>query len=237
MYNKFTQWPLRNAATEGGDGGGSGEPKPAPSFDPVSFKADILGGVKSLFADLMKAQPAPTPAPKPEPDPEPEPKPGSQPDALAAQLAKAQRDFAELNKQLAAQREALANSEKQRQDAENKRLEAEKSSALKSAIAAAGVRQDGHDELAVILGSQITRSEDGELVGPGNVALATYIREYVEKRPAWLPPLPGSGVGAGASARKPNQKPIDINDIRPGMSPEDLARANAEVLAAFRELQ
>ena len=234
MYNKFSHGPLMNAA-EGGEGGGSGEPKPAPSFDFASLRTELTGIVKSVLGESLKAQPAPTPTPahKTEPEPEPEPKPGSQPDALAAQLAKAQRDFAELNKQLAAQREALANSEKQRQSAEEKRLEAEKSSALKSAIAAAGVRADGHDELAVIMGSQITRSEDGELVGPGNVALATYIKEYVEKRPAWLPPLPGAGAGATQSARN-QQKPIDINDIKPGMSPEDKARAMAQIATVLR---
>jgi len=189
-----------------------------------------------MIADAIKPPaPPPTPAPTPAPTPEPEPTtpPAGTPDALAAQLAKAQRDFSALQKQLADQQAALTNSEKQRVDAENKRDQAERAQSLRAAIQSAGVRADGHDELAVILGAQVSRAEDGELVGPGNVPLAEYVKGYVDKRPAWLPPLPGSGAGAGPSART-GQKPVDLNEIKSGMTPEAKERVRQQILATLR---
>ena len=79
----------------------------------------------------------------------------------------------------------------------------------------------------------IARAEDGRLIArssSGDVTLREYLASFVNENPELLPARMSGGSGAGATIRQELLTPaVDLDKIRPGMKPEDLERARAEV--------
>lgn len=79
----------------------------------------------------------------------------------------------------------------------------------------------------------IVRTEDGRLVAKsdsGEVAIKEYLSKFLQENPELLPGRIPGGSGAGPGQRTPvATSGIDINNIRPGMSPEELDKVRQEV--------
>jgi hypothetical protein len=79
----------------------------------------------------------------------------------------------------------------------------------------------------------ITRSEDGRLQAKGGSgqSLEEYLRGFVQENPELLPARIAGGSGAQAAPRNAVQghTSIDIEQIKPGMSQEDLNRVRREI--------
>ena len=81
---------------------------------------------------------------------------------------------------------------------------------------------------------EIKRSEDGRLVAAGEngtVNLRDYLTQFVSENPEFLPArnLGGSGVMAGQKSSRPASSTVDLDKIKPGMSPEELERVRQEI--------
>ncbi len=109
---------------------------------------------------------------------------------------------------------------------ENKRSrqiadEAERSAAGKVDLAFKAVKDD------------IARTDEGRLVArteSGEVALKDYLTSFVTSNPEFLPARISGGSGMQATQKSPSGGgSIDLDKIRPGMSPEDLDNARQEI--------
>jgi len=81
---------------------------------------------------------------------------------------------------------------------------------------------------------EITRSEDGRLIargGNGEVGLKDYLTQFVAENPELLPARMAGGSGAGAPSKTASGggSGISLDQIRPGMSPEELQRVREEI--------
>jgi hypothetical protein len=80
---------------------------------------------------------------------------------------------------------------------------------------------------------EIFRGEDGELFGDVDgvrVPFHEYLKRFVAENPEFLPPRIAGGSGAeGGQGSEMTAGGFDLDRIRPGMSPEELARAWKEV--------
>ena len=80
----------------------------------------------------------------------------------------------------------------------------------------------------------VKRSEDGRLVAPsesGTIGLREYLTQFVSENPEFLPArnLGGSGITAGQRNPSPAGSSIDLDKIKPGMSPEELEKVRQEI--------
>ena len=81
---------------------------------------------------------------------------------------------------------------------------------------------------------EVRRAEDGRLVALGEngaVSLRDYLTQFVSENPEFLPArnLGGSGAMTGQRIPAPASSTVDLDKIRPGMSPEDLERVRQEI--------
>jgi hypothetical protein len=81
---------------------------------------------------------------------------------------------------------------------------------------------------------EVRRAEDGRLVAlseNGAVSLRDYLTQFVSENPEFLPArnLGGSGAMTGQRTPAPASFTVDLDKIRPGMSPEDLERVRQEI--------
>jgi len=129
---------------------------------------------------------------------------------------------------------------------ENKRSrqvaeEAERSSTIRAELQRLGV---GKVDLAFrAVKDDIGRAEDGRLVGKtegGELGLKEYLAGFVNSNPEFLPARisGGSGLPSAQKEGSAGTAGVDLDNIRPGMSPEDLERARQEIARiASRTLQ
>ncbi len=80
----------------------------------------------------------------------------------------------------------------------------------------------------------VRRSEDGRLMGSsesGPVNLRDYLIQFVNENPEFLPArnLGGSGVMTSQRSPAPGATTIDLDRIKPGMSPEELEKVRQEI--------
>jgi hypothetical protein len=80
----------------------------------------------------------------------------------------------------------------------------------------------------------IIRTEDGRLVAKadeGEVGLREYLAHFLSENPEFLPARISGGSGVTA-AHKPagSGAPVDLDKIRPGMSPEESERVRQEIV-------
>ena len=110
--------------------------------------------------------------------------------------------------------------------------EADRSATIRAELHRLGV---GKVDLAFkAIRDDVSRSEDGRLVGrteTGEVALRDYLTAFVHTNPEFLPARISGGSGISSSQRMLSgaAPPIDLEHIRPGMSPEDKERARHEI--------
>jgi hypothetical protein len=80
----------------------------------------------------------------------------------------------------------------------------------------------------------VQRTEDGRLVGTsenGALSLRDYLTHFVSENPEFLPArnLGGSGVMSGPRGALTASSSVDLDKIKPGMSPEELERVRQEI--------
>lgn len=120
-------------------------------------------------------------------------------------------------------------SKRARQAAEH----AERSSAIKTELQRLGVAKIDLAFRAVQDG--VFRTEDGRLLAhtdSGEVPLKEYLTNFVSENPEFLPArIPGgSGITASHKAPREGTDSVDVEGIRPGMSPEQMERVRKEIL-------
>jgi hypothetical protein len=81
---------------------------------------------------------------------------------------------------------------------------------------------------------EVRRAEDGRLLGTGEngpLSLRDYLTQFVNENPEFLPArnLGGSGVMAGQRIPTPAGSTVDLDSIKPGMSPEELEKVRQEI--------
>jgi hypothetical protein len=79
----------------------------------------------------------------------------------------------------------------------------------------------------------IQRDQDGRLIAKGEqggVPVREYLAQFVQENPELLPARITGGSGAGSGPKvAPSAGGLDLEKIRPGMSPEELEKARQEV--------
>ncbi len=106
--------------------------------------------------------------------------------------------------------------------------EAERSSSIRAELQRLGVAKVDLAYRAVK--DDIQRRDDGQLTAPGEVSLRDYLAQFVQENPELLPArmTGGSGMGSGPKAAA-NTGGLDLDKIRPGMSPEELEKVRQEI--------
>jgi hypothetical protein len=109
--------------------------------------------------------------------------------------------------------------------------EADRSSTIRAELQKLGVAKV--DLAYRYVRDDIQRAEDGRLIAKGDhgtVPLKDYLSQFVSDNPELLPARIAGGSGmASAQKTTPSGGGIDLDKIRPGMSPEDLDRVRQEI--------
>lgn len=219
MQNFWLRSPLMEEADPDRPGGGGG----GDAFDPVKFRTEIMSDVTKMFnggftrlEKLMK--PKAESEPRPMPEPEPDPQDGDKTDPKVKTLEKKLAD-------------ALARfeaSEKSRTETEAKAKEERRRSLIRAEIAKHSLNPDSVDDAERYFRDEVRYTDDGSLVGGSDEQpLTEFVASVVEKKATWQPPRSVGGAGATAGNRR--QPAVDLNDIKPGMKPEDLARVREQL--------
>jgi len=126
---------------------------------------------------------------------------------------------------------------------ENKRsrhiaAEAERSSAVRAELHRLGVAKIDLAYKAVQDG--VTRTEDGRLVARGEggeMPLKDYLAVFVTENPEFLPARIAGGTGMTATQKAPvaHRESVSIEQIRPGMSAEEMQRVREEIVRVASE--
>ena len=200
-----------------GDGGGGGGGAPAggeggdAAFDPGKFKAEVLldfnKNLTSAFAKFEEKF-KPKEPPTPSGDPPDAPKPGDQkPDAK----------YKALEKQIA---DLRAENDKRTEEVRREK----RNSTLTTELGKLGVPAERMKAAIRVIDPDIKFTDDGQLVGDDETPLTEYLAKWIGENDMFLPPKPVGGAGAGAGQRGRGEKPPQIEDIKPGMKPEDMER-------------
>jgi hypothetical protein len=126
---------------------------------------------------------------------------------------------------------------------ENKRsrqiaAEAERSSAVRAELQRLGVAKIDLAYKAVQDG--VTRAEDGRLIArseSGEITLKDYLNTFVAENPEFLPARITGGTGMTATLKSPgsSRESVNIEQIRPGMSAEEMHRVREEIVRVASE--
>ena len=125
--------------------------------------------------------------------------------------------------------ELVAENQRTRKAAE----EAERSSAVRAELQRLGVAKIDLAFRAVQDG--IVRTEDGRLVGrgeSGEVPVKDYLTDFVNENPEFLPARIAGGTGMTATLKAPaaGRDTVSLEQIRPGMSAEEMQRVREEIV-------
>ena len=117
--------------------------------------------------------------------------------------------------------------------AENQKAQAKAEEADRSAAVRAELQKHGVAKLDLAyraIKDEIHRTEDGRLAAAGGAELREYVERFVNENPELLPARLTGGSGAhGGQRTAPPEMRVDIEKIRPGMSPEELDRVRQEI--------
>ena len=109
--------------------------------------------------------------------------------------------------------------------------EASRSAAIRAELQKLGVAKVDLAYRAVK--DDIQRAEDGRLTGTsdeGELPLRDFLAQFVQENPELLPARISGGSGIGSSPKAAvNVGGLDLDKIRPGMSPDELERARQEI--------
>lgn len=247
---------LFDEATENNQGGG-GEGQQQQSFDPAKFRTELktellteirkdINGIDKKFKNEFKSNfdslkndiqswLKPNEQPNHEQGGE-EQKPGGEqqgqqqekpkPDPVVLNLQKQVKDLLERDKIRDAEAKKLS------QEAERKEIEA----LTRTAIANHKFNSDrGPRDLFSLVKSDIKRGEDGNLYGPDGMPLEEYIAKEYNERPFLHPARQVNGSGAGPSngGSSYGGRAFDRDQIRPGMTAEEIAEAGKAISSAL----
>jgi hypothetical protein len=125
--------------------------------------------------------------------------------------------------------ELVAENQRSRKAAE----EAERSSAVRAELQRLGVSKIDLAFKAVQDG--IVRAEDGRLVARsegGEVSVKDYLSSFVHENPEFLPARIAGGTGMTATHKAPGagRETVSVEQIRPGMSAEEMQRVREEIV-------
>ena len=197
--------PLREAAkTDGGGGGGTA------AFDPAAFQTQLLGEVGKMFNDFKASlKPAESKAEPPKPEPKADPKPGD-------------HDQAALLKRIA---DMEAERDKDRADAKAARESARDRDRLAQIRTYLSAHQYANDAAAedalAFFGGKLKFNDSDQLVTPDGTPVKEWVaKTLANERPHLLKPRDVGGAGAQNGGGSAAGKPIDLDDIKPGMSAE-----------------
>ncbi len=113
--------------------------------------------------------------------------------------------------------------------------EAERSSSIRGELQRLGVTKV--DLGFRVVKDDIYRAEDGRLVAKsdeGEVAMEEYLSRFTKENPELLPARVSGGSGAGSlGATGLSEGGVDLDQIKPGMDPKDLARVRQEIAQAI----
>ena len=110
--------------------------------------------------------------------------------------------------------------------------EAERNSTIRAELQRLGVAKV--DLAFKAVKDDVQRTEDGRLVGTsenGALSLRDYLTHFVNENPEFLPArnLGGSGATSGPRGTSAASSSVDLDKIKPGMSPEELERVRQEI--------
>jgi hypothetical protein len=111
--------------------------------------------------------------------------------------------------------------------------EAERGSAVRAELHRLGVAKVDLAFRAVQDG--IVRTEDGRLVARGEggeTPVRDYLTAFVNENPEFLPARIAGGTGMTSNSKAPagGRETVDLERIRPGMSPEEMQRVREEIV-------
>lgn len=138
-----------------------------------------------------------------------------------AELEEARRQHGELERRV---NELIAENTKSRARAD----EAERSAGVRAELQRQGISK--LDLAYRAIRDEISRSEDGKLVAQGGLDLRDYVAQFVTENPELLPARVSGGSGAVAGQKGVSADGgVDLERIRPGMSPEEMERVRQEI--------
>jgi len=144
--------------------------------------------------------------------------------AYKAELVEERRRREELEKRV---NQLVKENEHSRSIAE----EAERHGAIREELQRLGVAKVDLGFRAVK--DDIVRGADGQLVArtdQGNVGMKEYLARFASENPELLPARIPGGSGAPASGtRSYGGPPVELNRIKPGMDPEEMAKVRREI--------
>ena len=126
--------------------------------------------------------------------------------------------------------ELVTENERSRQLAE----EAERNATIRDELRRLGVTKVDLGFRAIK--DDIHRAPDGRLLARtdgGEVSLRDYLAKFAQENPELLPARIPGGSGASGMPDRSRAASIDLNSIRPGMDPAELARVRAEIARAL----
>jgi len=146
--------------------------------------------------------------------------------AYKAELADERKRREQLERRL---NELVAENKHSRQIAE----EAERGSAVRAELQRLGVAKIDLAYKAVK--DEIARTDDGRLVARsegGQIPLKEYLTVFVNENPEFLPARIAGGSGMTATLKAPagSRETVSIEQIRPGMSAEEMRRVREEIV-------
>ena len=110
--------------------------------------------------------------------------------------------------------------------------EADRSAAVRAELQRLGVAKIDLAFKAVQDG--IVRAEDGRLMARGDageMSVREYLTAFVNENPEFLPARISGGTGMTTTFKAPPERQsIDVERIRPGMSPEEMQRVREEIV-------
>lgn len=120
--------------------------------------------------------------------------------------------------------------EKRIEELSRRTEEAERSAAVRAELQRLGVAKI--DLAYRVVKDDVLRGEDGRLVarsGESAVGLRDYLSRFVEENPEFLPARIAGGAGTAATPGPAPSGGVDLDKIRPGMSPEELDKVRGEI--------
>lgn len=196
-----------------------------------------IGDQLKAVADKLNTQPSPAPAPPPAPAavpppaPAPAPAPATTDPLMNAQLLEMRR----ANEAMAAQVKALND---KNVEAEKKADHAERASIIDRALGDFQfARPEARNTAVSLIEREIKRMDDGTLVAGNNLPVLDFAKDFVSNQHAYLlAPTGAGGAGVTPGSGVPGSgKPVDMNDIKPGMSDAQRQAAYAAVAAALQQ--
>jgi len=146
--------------------------------------------------------------------------------AYKAELEEERRRREQLERRL---NEVVVENKRSRQMAE----EADRGSTIKAELQRLGVAKV--DLAFKVVKDGVARSEDGRLVARGEngeVPLKEYLTAFVSENPEFLPARIAGGTGMTTTLKAPleGRETVSMEQIRPGMSKEEMQRVREEIV-------